>query len=75
MSVANKTTTLITGVIAAVILFVAAPVLYSVLTNATGATAFAAIPLVGPMATIIGLLFGAAVLIGGIYGFIKLMKK
>lgn len=74
-SVAAKTITMITSVIAAVILFVAAPILYASLSNATLAAAFAEIPLVGPMATIIGLLFGAAVLIGGIYGFIGLMGK
>jgi len=67
----KSTTSLITTIVGAVILFVAAPVLYSVLTNATGAVAFEAIPLVGPMATIIGLLFGAFVLYAGIKGLMK----
>jgi len=71
MAEAHQTTSLITTIVGAVILFVAAPVLYTVLTNATGAAAFEAIPLVGPMATIIGLLFGAFVLYAGIKGLMK----
>ena len=67
----NQTTSLISTIIGAVILFVAAPVLYTILSNATGAVAFKAIPLVGSMATIIGLLFGAYVLYAGIKGLMS----
>ena len=67
----NQTTSLISTIIGAVILFVAAPVLYTILSNATGAVAFKAIPLVGSMATIVGLLFGAYVLYAGIKGLMN----
>jgi len=62
---------LIKTIIGAVILFVAAPVLYTILANSTGAVAFEAIPLVGSMATVIGLLFGAYVLYAGIKGLMS----
>ena len=67
----KDTTKLIEIIVGAVILFVAAPVLYTVLTNATEDGSFASIPLVGSMASVIGLLFGAFVLYAGIKGLIS----
>lgn len=66
MSISKPLVALIIGLIGAVILFYAAPPLYVVLTNATEASGFADIPLLGPMAPVIGLVFGAIVLIGGL---------
>ena len=67
----KDTTKLIEVIVGAVILFVAAPVLYTTLTNATDEAAFQAIPLIGSMASIIGLLFGAFVLYAGIKGLVN----
>jgi len=70
----NKTTTLIVSVIGVVIFFAAAASLWTVLNNALGNITAADIPLVSSMTGIIGLVFGAVVLIGGLYMLIKQMQ-
>ena len=73
-SVGGSTITLITAVIGVVILFAAAPELYTVLNNALGNISAANIPLVSGMTGIIGLIFGAVVLLGGLYYLMKQMR-
>ena len=62
------------GIIAVVILFTAAPELWTILNNALGNISAADIPLVSGMTGIVGLVFGAVVLIGGLFYLFKLFK-
>jgi hypothetical protein len=71
----NKTTGLIISVISVVIFFAAAPSLWTTLNEALGNITLAEIPLVSNMTGIIGLVFGAVVLIGGLYMLIKQMNQ
>lgn len=73
--VAGTTVALITGVITVVILFAAAPELYTVLDSALDDTATAGIPLLSGMTGIIALLFGAVVLLGGLFVLMKQIRS
>ena len=72
--VGTDTTKLIIAVISVVILFAAAPELWTVLSNAFANITAADIPLVSSMTGILGLVFGAVVLVGGLYMLIKQIK-
>lgn len=71
--VGGKTVAVIVGVISVVILFAAAPELWTVLDDAIGNITAADIPLVSGMGGIIGLIFGAAILLGALYGLFRLI--
>ena len=73
-SVGGGTIALITAVIAVVILFASAPELYSVLSDALVNISAANIPLVSGMTGIIGLIFGAVVLLGGLFYLMQQMR-
>ena len=65
---------IIYGIIGVVILFTASPTLWGILETALNEIANSTIPLVSGMTGIVGLVFGAVVLVGGLFYLFKLFK-
>ncbi len=70
-SVDGKVVGLIVGVIGVVIFLSAAPTLWTILSTALDNISTAGIPLVSGMTDIMGLVFGAVILLGGLYYLFK----
>ncbi|MFW6017087.1 MAG: hypothetical protein ACOCRK_11665 [bacterium] len=70
-TVDTKVVGLIVGVIGVVIFLSASPTLYTILETALDNISTAGIPLVSGMTDIFGLVFGAVILIGGLFYLFK----
>jgi phage-related minor tail protein len=70
-SVDGKVVGLIVGVIGVVIFLTAAPTLWTILDTALTQISTAGIPLVSGMTDILGLVFGAVILLGGLFYLFK----
>lgn len=75
VNIGNKTMTLIIGVIGIVILFAAAPELWTIFETSLDNISGANIPLVSSLTGIMGLVFGLVVLAGGLYGLFAMVQK
>ena len=73
--IGRQVTGVIIGVVSVVILVSIAPELWTVLDAALTNISGASIPFISNMTGIIGLLFGVAILLGAIYGVMKLLQK
>ena len=73
--IGRQVTGVIIGVISVVILVSVAPELWTVLDNALTNISAANIPFISNMTGIIGLLFGVAILLGAIYGIMRLLQR
>lgn len=72
-SLDTKVVGLIIGVIGVVVFLSASPTLWTILDTALDNISTAGIPLVSGMTDIFGLVFGAVILIGGLYYLFKQM--
>ena len=73
-SISRQVTGVIIGVVSVVILVSMAPELWTVLDTALDNISTANIPFISNMTGIIGLLFGVSILLGAIYGIMKLVQ-
>ena len=73
-SISRQVTGVIIGVVSVVILVSMAPELWTVLDDALGNISTANIPFISNMTGLIGLLFGVSILLGAIYGIMKLVQ-
>jgi hypothetical protein len=71
----TKVVGLIVGVIGVVIFLSVAPTLWTILSAALSNISTAGIPLVSGMTDILGLVFGAVVLLGGLYYLFKQLSS
>lgn len=70
--IGGKVTAIITGVILVVVLISMAPSLWTVLNSALTNENLTAIPFLGSMGGLIGLIFGVVIFLGAIYAMFKL---
>jgi len=74
-NVDTKVVGLIVGVIGVVIFLSAAPTLWTILSAALTNISAAGIPLISGMTDILGLVFGAVVLLGGLFYLFKQLSS
>lgn len=73
--ISNKVTGIILGVVLVVVLISMAPELWSVLDTALSDGNLTAIPFLGSLTGVIGIIFGVVIFLGAIYAMFKLMSN